>query len=67
MGLDTGSLRAGAPADVVLLAPDETWIVEPGSFVSRSSNTPIGGWSLVGRVRRTLVGGATRYELDANE
>jgi dihydroorotase len=67
MGLETGSLRDGAPADVVLLAPDETWIVEPRSFVSRSWNTPIGGWSMQGRVRRTLVGGATRYELDTGE
>jgi dihydroorotase len=62
MGLESGSLRRGAPADIVLLAPDETWIVEPAQFVSKSRNTPIAGWSLPGRIRRTLVGGATRYE-----
>jgi dihydroorotase len=67
MSLDTGTLRTRAPADVVLLAPDESWIVEPRNFASRSWNTPIGGWSLPGRVRRTLVGGATRFELDASE
>jgi len=66
MGLETGSLRAGALADVVLLAPDDVWTVEPEHFASKSRNTPIAGWSLPGRVRRTLVSGITRFELDVS-
>jgi len=64
MGLDSGTLRPGAPADVVLLDPEEIWTVEPERFASRSRNTPIAGWRLPGRVRRTLVGGETRYEAE---
>ena len=64
MGLDTGTLRAGAPADVVLVDPAERWTVEPASFASRSRNTPIAGWELPGRVRRTLIGGKTCYEVE---
>lgn len=67
MGLETGSLREGAPADIVLLAPEESWIVEPELFASKSRNTPIAGWNLPGRVRRTLVAGATRYEWKASQ
>ncbi len=66
MGLETGSLREGALADVVLLAPDDVWTVEPEQFASRSRNTPIAGWSLPSRVRRTLVSGITRFELDVS-
>lgn len=67
MGLETGCLRPGAPADIVILAPEEIWTVEPERFASRSRNTPIAGWSLPGRVRRTLVGGTTCYELEVSQ
>ena len=62
MGLESGSLRRGRVADIVLFAPEETWTVDPDRFVSLSRNTPIAGWELVGRVKRTLVGGESRYE-----
>lgn len=64
MGLDGGTLRPGAPADVVLLDPSEIWTVEPQSFVSLSHNTPVAGWKLPGRIRRTLVGGEMRHEVE---
>ncbi|MGD8495284.1 MAG: dihydroorotase [Gemmatimonadales bacterium] len=64
MRLDTGTLRVGAPADIVLLDPDERWRVDPKRFASRSRNTPIAGWELPGRVRRTLVAGETRYAVE---
>ena len=64
MGMDGGTLRPGAPADIVLLDPDEIWTVKPEGFVSRSHNTPVAGWTLPGRIRRTLVGGETRHEVE---
>lgn len=64
MGLEGGSLRPGAPADVVLLDPGQKWTVEPERFTSRSRNTPVAGEELIGRVRRTLVGGETRYQME---
>jgi len=61
MGLEGGTLRPRSPADIVLLDPNERWTVDPADFRSRSRNTPIAGWELVGRVHRTLVGGETRF------
>jgi dihydroorotase len=66
MGLETGTLRPGAPADVVLLDPAERWTVDPRRFASRSRNTPIAGWELPGRIRRTIVAGETRYAVEEN-
>ena len=66
MGLPTGSLRPGAPADIVLYAPDETWTVDPSRFHSRSRNTPLVGWELTGRIRRTIVGGEVRFDAENN-
>lgn len=52
-----GSLRAGAPADVVLLAPDFEWIVRPEEFLSKGKNTPLAGVLLKGKVMATYYGG----------
>ena len=61
MGLESGTLRRGSPADIVVFDPDERWTVDPTDFRSRSRNTPIAGWELVGRVHRTIVGGEVRF------
>ena len=66
MGLDTGTLRQGAPADIVLYAPDEPWTVDPARFYSRSRNTPLAGWVLPGRIMRTIVSGETRFEAEGD-
>ena len=64
MGIEGGSLRRGTPADIVVFDPDARWTVDPARFLSRSSNTPFAGMELTGRVRRTMVGGDTRYTTD---
>ncbi len=56
--LPGGTLVRGSPADVVLLDVGETWTVDPDAFLSKSRNTPFGGWKLTGRVVTTLIGGA---------
>jgi dihydroorotase len=61
MGLEGGTLRRGAPADIVVFDPEEHWTVDPGQFRSRSRNTPFTGRELLGRVRRTIVAGETRF------
>lgn len=55
--LPGGTLRKGAPADVVVLDPDATWTVDPALFFSKSRNTPFTGRKLRGQIRWTLVGG----------
>lgn len=56
-----GSLAGGAPADVVVLDPDEVWTVDPDRFASKGHNSPLGGVALKGRVVLTLYGGAVVY------
>lgn len=64
MGIEAGSLRRGSPADIVVFDPEARWTVEPERFLSRSTNTPFAGMELIGRVRRTMVGGDTRFVTD---
>jgi dihydroorotase len=57
LNLPGGSLAAGAPADITILDLERSWTVEPGRFLSRSRNTPFGGWTGQGGPVLTLVGG----------
>jgi dihydroorotase len=63
-GLDAGTLRVGAPADVVIFDPEEQWTVDPAQFASRGRNTPLAGLTLRGRVRMTLLGGTVVYDAE---
>ena len=62
MEIEGGTLRPGSRADLVLFDPEEAWTVDPANFHSKSRNTPFSGWEVTGRVKRTIVGGETRYE-----
>ena len=57
MGLPTGTLRAGAPADVTLLSLEERYTVEPTGFRSKGRSTPFTGWELQGRAVGTFLEG----------
>jgi dihydroorotase len=60
-----GSLAAGAPADITILAPDLSVTVEARQLRSRSKNTPFDGWTLRGGVAATIVAGRTVFVNDA--
>ena len=57
LGVPGGSLSAGAPADVTILAPDLRVRIDAARLRSRSKNTPFDGWELRGGVAATIVGG----------
>lgn len=57
LGLDAGTLRDGAPADIVLLDPKAKWKPAKASLLSKSGNNPLVGRALTGRVESTFVGG----------
>jgi dihydroorotase len=62
LGLPGGTLRAGAPADVIVIDPDIPWVLDPVDLKSLCKNTPFDEARFSGRVVRTIVGGRTVYE-----
>ena len=62
LGLSSGRLKVGAPADLILIDLATPWIVDPDNLHSKSKNTPFDESRLEGRVMRTLVAGRTVYK-----
>ena len=56
-----GTLAPGSVADITVLAPDVTVTVVASKLVSRSKNTPFGGWTLRGVAAATIVSGRTVF------
>jgi len=62
LGVRSGSLAVGAPADLALFDPSATFRVAPQALKSQGKNTPFLGYELAGRVRCTIVDGSVVYE-----
>lgn len=62
LGLETGRLAEGAPADLILFDPDAPFLLDRFALRSKSKNTPFDRRRMTGRVLRTVVRGATVYE-----
>ncbi|MEO3385950.1 dihydroorotase [Mesorhizobium sp. CAU 1741] len=62
-GLPGGTLKAGAPADLIVVDLDEPWIVREQDIRSRSKNTCFEGARLQGRVLQTMVSGRTVHQI----
>ena len=62
LGLSGGTLRGGAPADVIVIDADMPWVLDPAELKSKCKNTPFDEARLTGRVVRTIVAGRTVYE-----
>ena len=56
-GLRQGRLKAGYPADIVLVDLDEEKMVDPSEFVSKGKNTPYEGMKMKGWPVKTIVRG----------
>jgi dihydroorotase len=57
LGLPTGRLARGAPADLVLFDMHAPLVLDRWTLLSKSKNTPFDGARLQGRVRGTWVSG----------
>ena len=57
LGLESGRLAVGAPADLIRFDPDEPYVLDPARLHSRCRNTPFDGAKLEGVVKLTLVAG----------
>jgi dihydroorotase len=62
LGLPGGTLRPGAPADVVVIDPEVPWVLDRDDLKSKCRNTPFDEAKLQGRAVRTIVAGRTVYE-----
>lgn len=56
-GLDAGTLKPGAKADIALIDLDEPWLVSKEQLLSRSKNTPFDDARFSGRALATYVAG----------
>lgn len=64
LGLETGTLAQGAPADVILVDLGWPFRFDAATMVSKSRNSPYDGHRLQGRVLGTWVGGERVYSAD---
>jgi dihydroorotase len=62
LGVASGRLAAGAPADLAVFDPAAEFRLTPEALKSQGKNTPFMGYSLSGRVRCTIVAGNVVYE-----
>jgi len=62
LGLPSGRLEKGAPADVILVDLDQPWVVDKAQLRARSKNSPFDESRMQGRVLLTMVAGNLAYE-----
>lgn len=61
-GLSYGELKAGAPADIVLIDLDLEKQINPEEFLSKGKNTPFAGWKCKGWPVLTIAEGKIVWE-----
>ena len=62
LGVSSGRLAPGAPADIALFDPSASVRISAETLKSQGKNTPFLGYELAGRVRYTMVAGNVVYE-----
>ncbi len=56
-------IEVGEPANLVLVDPDATWVVDPEELGSKSRNSPFAGHTLPAQIVLTLLRGKMTYSL----
>jgi dihydroorotase len=62
LGLPSGRLEKGAPADLILVDLGQPWVVDKALLKARSKNSPFDESKMQGRVLTTMVAGNTVYQ-----
>ena len=63
LGLPSGRLEKGAPADLILVDLGQPWVVDKAQLRARSKNSPFDESKMQGRVLTTMVAGNTRLPI----
>ncbi|MGN6377083.1 MAG: dihydroorotase [Sphingomonas sp.] len=58
LGLDSGTLATGAPADLMLFDADAPWRIDAATMHAKAGNTPFDGLPVQGKVLKLFKGGA---------
>jgi dihydroorotase len=67
LGLPSGRLRPGTPADICVIDPGRRWHLDPESMLSAGKSTPFAGREMTGRVELTLLGRTVVYRASSRE
>ena len=62
LGINAGTLKKGAPADVVLFDMDESYTVDVDKLHGKSKNSPFKNKELFGKVKYTIMNGNVVFE-----
>jgi dihydroorotase len=62
LGIDRGTLKSGADADVTVIDPTAQWTIDTTTFASKSRNSPFAGQRVRGRAHTVIVGGEIMME-----
>jgi dihydroorotase len=57
LGVGAGELREGAEADIALINPTRSWVVDSGRMAATAGNTPFDRQPVEGRVTALWKGG----------
>ncbi len=67
LGIDRGTLKPGAKADVSIIDPKAEWTIDANLFRSKSRNCPFAGWKVRGRAHAVLLNGQVKYSANGRE
>ncbi|HMF17766.1 MAG TPA: dihydroorotase [Gemmataceae bacterium] len=62
LGIDRGTLKTGADADITIIDPKVEWTIDPEQFQSKSRNCPYAGWKVRGRAHAVILGGEIKFQ-----
>ena len=62
IGIDKGTLSKGKQGDVTIIDPNAEYKIDVNTFRSKSKNCPYNGWTVKGKVEKTIVQGEIRFE-----